>query len=299
MEKAVIRPERQVCWGEMRWCEAGKRPRPDKVRRERRGGETDPKCSLEERRDFCEQIGFAPDAEQARLLDSGGQRVILNCTRQWGKSTVTAAKAVREAWRRPESLTLVVSPSGRQSGEFLRKAATFVRRLGIRPTGDGDNGLSLQLPNGARIVGLPGSEATVRGFSRVALILVDEAARVPDEMYKAVRTMLAVGGGALWLMSTPHGKRGFFWETWTNGGPEWQRVKAAATECPRIGASFLEEERRALGERWFRQEYLCEFTENDESLFRTDDIQAAIDHGIEPLAIAPFRSKDREPGERR
>ena len=108
------------------------------------------------------------------------------------------------------SLTLVVSPSARQSGEFVRKAEEFVRRLGIRPQGDGDNEMSLALPNGSRIVGLPGTEATVRGFSAVALLLVDEASRVSDELYLAVRPMLAVGDGTLWLMSTPCGKRGFF-----------------------------------------------------------------------------------------
>ena len=94
---------------------------------------------------------------------------------------------------------------------------------------------------------LPGSEATVRGFSAVSLLLVDEASRVEDEMYLAIRPMLAVSEGTLWLMSTPYGKRGFFWEAWERGGPEWERVRVPATECPRIRPEFLEEERRAMG----------------------------------------------------
>ena len=88
---------------------------------------------------------------------------------------------------------LVASPSERQSAEFVRKAAEMVRKLGIRPRGDGDNAISLLLPNGSRIVGLPGMEETVRGFSAVSLLLIDEAARVEDAMYKALRPMLAVG----------------------------------------------------------------------------------------------------------
>src|SRR5687768_7840554 len=71
------------------------------------------------------RLGFEPDGVQRRLLDTAAGRVILNCTRQWGKSTTTAAKAVHHAYTKPESLTLVVSPSARQSGEFLRKAAGF------------------------------------------------------------------------------------------------------------------------------------------------------------------------------
>jgi hypothetical protein len=126
--------------------------------------------------DWAESVlGFSPDAVQRELLSGGGRRLILNCTRQWGKSTVTAAKALHTAYFEPRSLTLVISPSGRQSGEFVRKAAEFLRRLGIRPVGDGDNDISLALPNGSRIVGLPGTEGTVRGFSAASLLIVDEA----------------------------------------------------------------------------------------------------------------------------
>ena len=124
-----------------------------------------------------------PDERQIEVLRSNANRGILNCSRQWGKSTTAAAKAVHRAYTRPNSLILLASPTERQSAEFLRKAADFVSRLGIRPRGDGDNTISLELPNGSRIVGLPGTEATVRGFSNVSLLLIDEAARVEDAMY--------------------------------------------------------------------------------------------------------------------
>jgi hypothetical protein len=113
------------------------------------------------------KLGFPADPAQARVLRTASRRVILNCTRQWGKSTVTAAKAVHAAVTRAESLTVVVSPSARQSGEFVRKAEGFVRQLGMRVRGDGANEISLVFDNGSRIVGLPGSEDTVRGFSAV------------------------------------------------------------------------------------------------------------------------------------
>jgi hypothetical protein len=230
-------------------------------------------------------LGFEADEAQREILRSDKQRGLLNCTRQWGKSTVTAAKAIHQAYHFPESLTLVVSPSARQSGEFLRKATGFARKLGIRPKGDGDNEISLELPNRSRIVGLPGSEATVRGFSAVSLMLVDEASRVSDELYLAIRPMLAVSDGALWLMSTPFGKRGFFYEAWANGGPDWARVRAAATECPRIGRKFLEEERATMGERWFRQEYMCEFEEAVSGVFARDLVERAMTREVEPLEL--------------
>ena len=232
-----------------------------------------------------QKLGFAPDEKQAQVLTSQGARGLLNCTRQWGKSTVTAAKAVQEAQSRPGSLTLVVSPAARQSGEFVRKAASFVRKLGIRPRGDGDNEMSLAFPNGSRIVGLPGMEGTIRGFSAVSLLLVDEAARVSDEVYVAIRPMLAVSSGAMWLMSTPLGKRGFFWEAWDKGGPEWERIRATAYECPRIGREFLERERNSMGDRWFRQEYLCEFVDEVSGVFDRESVQRAITDEVKPLRI--------------
>ena len=105
-----------------------------------------------------EKLGFNPDEKQMAML-RGGKRGILNCSRQWGKSTVAAAKAVHRAYSEAGSLTLLLTPSGRQSGEFIRKAKKFVRRLGIPVKGDGDNKASIAFPSGSRIVGLPESAA--------------------------------------------------------------------------------------------------------------------------------------------
>jgi phage FluMu gp28-like protein len=216
-------------------------------------------------------------------LETGSKRVLLNCTRHWGKSTITAARAVYEAETKAGSLTLVVSPSARQSGEFVRKAAGFARKLGRRAKGDGDNEMSIEFPGGSRIVGLPGNEATVRGFSAVSLLLVDEAARVSDDLYMAIRPMLAVSAGTLWLMSTPFGQRGFFYEAWEHGGPGWERVRVPAAECPRIPASFLEEERATMGDRTFGQEYECEFVAGAGGVFDMGLVERAITDDVKPL----------------
>ena len=232
-----------------------------------------------------QKLGFQPDPMQERVLESNRTRGLLNCTRQWGKSTITAAKAIHHAYTERESLTLVVSPSARQSGEFVRKAAHFAQRLGIRPKGDGDNDLSLELPNGSRIIGLPGSEATIRGFSAVSLLLVDEASRVNDDLYLAIRPMLAVSEGTLWLMSTPFGKRGFFYKAWSSGGADWERLRVTGYECPRIARSFLEQEREEMGDRWFRQEFLCEFVDSSSGIFGRDLVEEAITSDVAPLVF--------------
>src|SRR5262249_41460702 len=117
----------------------------------------------------------------------------------------------------------------------------------------------LELSCGSRVVCLPCREDTIRGYAHVNLLVIDEAARVPDDLYRAVRPMLAVSRGRLICLSTPFGKRGFFYEAWANGGADWQRIEVPAEKVPRISATFLAEERRAQGDTWFRQEYQCQF----------------------------------------
>ena len=229
-------------------------------------------------------LSFHPDPRQEQVLRCAGKRVILNCTRQWGKSTVCAAAAVHRAFTRPESLLVVASTSERQSAEFLRKAAAFVRILGVIPRGDGDNHISLQFPNGSRIVGLPGNmQKTVRGFSALSLLIIDEAAQVSDELYVTLRPMLAVSGGDLWLLSTPYGKRGFFYRAWTDGGDRWTRFSVPATECPRIPADFLAEEREVLGEQYFNQEYMCQFFATRDALFDEELVRRRLCSHAKPL----------------
>ena len=230
-----------------------------------------------------EELAVEADEAQRRVLEAGVRRGLLCCSRQWGKSTVTAVLAVHRAVLWEESEVVVVSRSARQSAELVRKARRFVRTLGLRVRGDGQNRGAMVLDNGSRIVGLPSTEETVRGFSAVSLLLIDEAARVGDELYDAVTPMLAVSGGSLWLMSTPYGKRGFFYREWAHGGEDWARVRVPATECARIPEWFLEEERRKKGDRVFAQEYGCEFVQDSDALFDEADVRACLRDDLIPV----------------
>lgn len=228
-------------------------------------------------------LNINPDLWQARVLRSDSRRLLLNCSRQSGKSTTAAILALHRAVFYPGTLILLVSPSLRQSSELFRKVSDMINLLQERPERTEDNRLSCTFKNNSRIVSLPSKEETIRGFSGASLIIEDEAARVPDDLYRAVRPMLAVSQGRIILMSTPFGKRGHFFEEWTHGGESWERIMIPATECPRISPEFLEEERRALGDWWFKQEYLCVFTETIDQVFPYDLVSAAISCDVKPL----------------
>jgi hypothetical protein len=224
-----------------------------------------------------------PDSWQEAALRTDTPRLALNVTRQGGKSSVAAALACHTALSKPGALVLVCSPTLRQSGELFRKVLDCYATAKRPAPPESETKLTLELSNGARVLSLPGKEGTIRGFSGVDLLVVDESARVADETYFAVRPMLAVSAGRLVTLSTPWGCRGWWYREWTEGGDTWRRFEVPATDCPRISAEFLAEEQRSLGPLFFQSEYLCKFVDTVDQVFGSEYIQAALDPAVQPL----------------
>ncbi len=125
---------------------------------------------------FAKRLGLEPDPWQEDLLCSTSDRVLLNCCRQSGKSTMSGLIALHRALYYPGSLILCLAPALRQSQELFGKVLGFYRDLGRPVAPQAERKLSLELENESRIVTLPGTEKTIRGFSGVDLLVVDEAA---------------------------------------------------------------------------------------------------------------------------
>lgn len=228
-------------------------------------------------------LGIEPDDVQRQLLTTASKKTIVNCSRQWGKSTTTAILAVHEALYAAPAMIVLVSPSQSQSTELFRKVHGFWERLEGVPEANQESLTRLSLANGSRIISLPGSERTTRGYSGVTLAIMDEAARVPDEMLAAIRPMLATTDGRFIALSTPKGKRGWFHETWVSGDDSWEHISVKGSDCPRISASFLADEMKALGPMRFSEEYECQFVDSDTAAFSSDLIKQALSNEFEPF----------------
>ena len=179
---------------------------------------------------------------------------------------------------RPGSLSIICRPAGARRRRCSR-APSRSTGASVAHRGDRGNASSLTLENQSRVISLPSQASTARGYPP-DFIIIDEAAQCPDDLYRALRPMQLVAGANMWLLSTPFGKRGFFYEQWTEGGSRWRRVKVTALECPHIDREWLEAERQTS--LWFNAEYMGEFTEVSASrVFSDDEIDALFSTEVE------------------
>lgn len=231
---------------------------------------------------FAQRAGITPEPWQAAVLRSSARHRILCCSRQAGKSTVSAVAAVHQALYQPNSLILLLAPVGRQAKELLGKVRGVYAGVQSEMGTEADNQVTLEFANGSRIVVIPDKEGNVRGFSAVDLLIVDEAAWVLDSTYQATRPMLAVSQGKVMLLSTPNGKRGFYHFEWTEG-TDWHRSMITVFDVPHIAPSWIEAERTKIPASVFDGEYMCVFGELEDAVFHHEDIHAAISDDVKPL----------------
>lgn len=232
---------------------------------------------------FAQRAGITPETWQAAVLRSTARHRLLCCSRQAGKSTVSAVAAVHQALYHPNSLILLLAPVGRQAKELLGKVRGVYAGVQSEMGTEADNQVTLEFANGSRIVVIPDKEGNVRGFSAVDLLIIDEAAWVLDSTYQAVRPMLAVSQGKVMLLSTPNGKRGFFHFEWTEGGTDWHRSMITVFDVPHIDPAWIETERGKIPASTFDQEYMCVFGEMEDAVFHYQDIRDALTDDLKPL----------------
>jgi Terminase large subunit, T4likevirus-type, N-terminal len=241
--------------------------------------------------EFAMSVGIVPDPWQIEVLASDHPRKILCCGRQVGKTTVGAVLALHKALTSPGSTILIVAPGERQAKLLFKKARRLYELAGQPLPAYSERLTGLELANGSIIEALPAVERTTRGYS-VDLLVVDEAAAVEDVDYHGILPALIATQGHQVLLSTPRGKRGFFYEIW-HGGPghgdrdhdDWMRVMVRSDEVERIQPEDLELFRHTMPDEYFRQEFYCEFLDTEGSLFGYDNIQRALLAGEDVEAI--------------
>jgi hypothetical protein len=230
--------------------------------------------------------GYVMDRWQQDAVRSRESQVCLLCSRQSGKTFTSAVLATYTVVAEPGSLVLLTAPNIRQAQECFRVCLHLLAAVAHRAALRQVNALGLELATGSRLLVIPGDAhdaRTTRGFSSVRLLICDEASRLKDDVYYSLRPALAVSQGRIVLLSTPAGSRGFFHHEATSGASDWARYVVPASQCPRLSPAWLAAERDRIGRWWYAQEYECQFLDAEGALFRSDDIEAAVDDDLQPL----------------
>jgi len=199
----------------------------------------------------------------------------------------------------------------------MEKVKGFIAYDKTYPEIDRKSDRLVTLANGSWIMVVPATEKAARGPSAPRLILLDEASRIDDIVYRSgIIPMLTDNPDCeLISISTPNGRQGFFFESCNN--PKWERYEIRAPwkvidlEFRLVPAEPEEEYRRRCAERgikgydsprhknqeeqefnlgemgplMYRQEYGPEFVEPEDQVFGYDEIERMMNSKIEPLEL--------------
>ena len=215
------------------------------------------------------QIEF--DKWQQEIIDDDSNNIAIRAGRQVGKSFVIAHKCARYALNNPNKTVLVIASVDRQATLLFEKILETLIQLDNKSVSKGRDRPTkhhVKLKNGTRIYSLPTGRSGygIRGYT-IDLLIADEAAFIPEEVWVAVAPMLATTGGKMILLSTPWGKRGYFYDCFKDETFKTWHVNAE--ECPRVPESFIKQQKKRLTKLAYEQEVLGNFLDELIAFFPT------------------------------
>jgi phage terminase large subunit-like protein len=238
---------------------------------------------------FARLAGIEPEAWQRQVLRSQAKAKILLCGRRTGKSTVAAVMALHKALTTPGFDVIFVAPSLDQAQIPYLMAISMYRYLERPVPAISERRTGLELSNGSELRAMAAVDRTKRGFS-ADLLVVDEASRIEEPAYYGgLLPSITRSQGYVMLMSTPWLNEGFFAETWHSADDEWERTFLTSEESEffQKHPDRLAMVKSKVPDWYYRQEYLCEFLEDEFSIFRAEDVDRAARRG-EDLDVITF-----------
>jgi len=248
------------------------------------------------------------DPWQKDFLATEGDK-ILCCGRQVGKSVIAARDAAEYALKHSNKQVLMIAPTERQAYELFDKTLGYISEKSfskIKKGKDRPTKHKINLTNKTTIHCLPtGLSGTgIRGRT-IHRLYVDEASRVPEEVWTAITPMLLTTAGDLILLSTPFGRQGYFYRIWNNPDNSFTKFETTSQDVMEnrpIGDSwtklqrekaleYLKREREEMSTLQFGQEYEGKFIDELRQFFPTELIKKCLTLKREPIDYNPFTEK--------
>jgi hypothetical protein len=235
---------------------------------------------------FAKSCGFNPDPYQADALISKERRRLFLWGRRCGKTATCAILALWTAMFRKDSSVIIISPTLPQSKEMLREVRFWYTKYAEhhpkskyisceRMRTD-----EVVFTHGGRILCRPATSASIKGYG-ADLLIVDEAARVPDQLLtQDITPFLATTGGSIILISTPWSIGNAFHKAYTTSlqdPPLWKLYgPVRSDQCSRVDLNYLAEEKQWLPKMWYEQEYEAKWVNALSNVFDLEHLQKAF-----------------------
>ena len=212
------------------------------------------------------------DPWQQEVLDTKGN-ICLRSGRQVGKSTVIGIKAAQYALDNTKKLVMLISKTERQAGLLFSKIMTSIHEIDktqVKKGKDRPTKHKISLKNGSVIHCLPAGDTGygIMGFT-IDLLIADEAAFIPEEVWHSIIPAMAITRGDIWLLSTPFIKEGYYFNCFED--PNFTAFHTSAEDCPRRDEAFLAHKKKTLTKAQYAQMYQGLFVDELRQFF-TDEL---------------------------
>jgi hypothetical protein len=243
-----------------------------------------------------EKMKINLDLWQQNFINTEGNKIL--CTgRQVGKSVICSIDAGEYATKNANKTILMIAPTERQAYALFEKTLNYLAENYPAKLAKGKEKptkTKIQLKNQTQIWCLPtGISGLGIRFLTVHRLYVDEASRVPEDVWTAVTPMMLTTGGATILLSTPAGKSGYFYDVWKNRdnsfenytrfGIDSEKVINERVVCPtwtqlqkEKALEYLKQEKTRMSLLQYSQEYCGEFVDELRQFFPTELIKKCL-----------------------
>ena len=229
---------------------------------------------------------FTPHKGQKAVIngfaDSEHKFGVVACGRQYGKSLLAQNLMLYWLLSKPKQKAGFFSPIFTQAKKVFNELEAASNKL-IKSSNKAD--LTITFINGSTVQFF-GSERydSIRGFS-FNYVVIDEAAFIKeDAVNEAIFPTLSALGKKCLIISTPKSKNWFhtYYLKGIDGGSDYISFAGISTDNPHIDVDFINEQAKSLPADIFAQEYLAQFSEATNDVFRGIDAVCNINNYEQP-----------------
>ena len=212
-------------------------------------------------------IDYSPHLGQQRVHDCPKRFRVLVCGRRWGKTTLAVNEIIKVALTVNNSRIFYIAPTYKQSKMIaFNLIKKYLPQELLEKINQVD--LTFYLKNGSEI-SLKGadSEDTLRGVGLDFVVLDEYATMKANVWQEIIRPMLSDTRGRALFIGTPKGRNHLF-DIFTMENEEYQSFHFVTTDNPYIPSEEIEQAKKDMSERLFKQEFMAEFLDDETSVFK-------------------------------